>query len=141
MKFRLLSIWVAAFCSPGLRAAAELPALWAERVKCVVAVEYITETEIERRPTVSMGTVIDGAGTIILPLNSVDPRAAMWQLKDFKIYLPGEAASTPGEYLGQDAYTGWHFVRVAEKIRGRLTPVTAFEIELRGFDPFFNFII
>ena len=126
MKFRLLSIWVAAFCSPGLRAAAELPALWAERVKCVVAVEYITETEIERRPTVSMGTVIDGAGTIILPLNSVDPRAAMWQLKDFKIYLPGEAASTPGEYLGQDAYTGWHFVRVAEKIRGRLTPVTAF---------------
>ena len=77
--------------------AAELPALWAERVKCVVAVEYITETEIERRPTVSMGTVIDGAGTIILPLNSVDPRAAMWQLKDFKIYLPGEAASTPGE--------------------------------------------
>ena len=126
MKFRFLSIWVAALCSPGLRAAAELPALWAERVKCVVAVEYITETEIERRPTVSMGTVIDGAGTIILPLNSVDPRAAMWQLKDFKIYLPGEAASTPGEYLGQDAYTGWHFVRVAEKIRGRLTPVTAF---------------
>ena len=126
MKFRLLSIWVAAFCSPGLRAAAELPALWAERVKCVVAVEYITETEIERRPTVSMGTVIDGAGTIILPLSSVDPRAAMWQLKDFKIYLPSEAASTPGEYLGQDAYTGWHFVRVAEKIRGRLTPVTAF---------------
>lgn len=126
MKFRLLSIGVAALCSPGLRAAAELPALWAERVKCVVAVEYITETEIERRPTVSMGTVIDGAGTIILPLNSVDPRAAMWQLKDFKIYLPGEAASTPGEYLGQDAYTGWHFVRVAEKIRGRLTPVTAF---------------
>lgn len=126
MKFRFLSIWGAALCSPGLRAAAELPALWAERVKCVVAVEYITETEIERRPTVSMGTVIDGAGTIILPLSSVDPRAAMWQLKDFKIYLPSEAASTPGEYLGQDAYTGWHFVRVAEKIRGRLTPVTAF---------------
>lgn len=126
MKFRLLLIWLGALASPGLRAAADLPALWAERVKSVVAVEYITETEIERRPTVSMGTVIDGNGTIILPSNSVDPRAAMWQLKDFKIYLPGEATSTPGEYLGQDAFTGWHFLRVAEKARTRLTPVTAF---------------
>lgn len=126
MKFRFLLVWVGGLFSPGLWAAVELPVLWAERVKSVVAVEYITETEIERRPTVSMGTVIDGNGTIILPSNSIDPRAAMWQLKDFKVYLPGEAASTPGEYLGQDAFTGWHFLRVAEKARGRLTPVTAF---------------
>ena len=106
--------------------AAELPALWAERVKSVVAVEYVTETEIERRPTVSMGTVIDPDGTIILPSGSVDPRAATWQLKDFKVYLPGDANSTPGQYLGQDAYTGCHFVRAGESVRARLTPVTAF---------------
>lgn len=106
--------------------AADLPALWAERVKSVVAVEYVTESEIERHPTVSMGTVIDANGTIILPTNSIDPRAATWQLKDFKVYLPGDAASTPGEYLGQDALTGWHFVRANEKIRAQLSPVTTF---------------
>ena len=107
-------------------AAADLPALWAERTKSVVAVEYVTETEVDRNPTISMGTVIDNQGTVILPANAVDPRAATWQVKDFKVYLPGQANSTAGEYLGQDAFTGWHFVRVAEKIRGQLTPITTF---------------
>jgi serine protease Do len=107
-------------------AAATLPELWAERQKSVVAVEYVTETEADRRPTVTMGTVIDTAGTIILPANAIDPRAATWQLKEFKIYLPGDANSTAGQYLGQDAYTGWHFVRVDEAIRSRLVPITAF---------------
>jgi serine protease Do len=121
LRFRfLLPLFLLA---AGLRAA-DLPALWAERVKSVVAVEYLTETEIERRPTVSMGTVIDANGTIILPSNAIDPRAATWQLKDFKVYLPGDANSNPGEYLGQDALTGWHFVRASEKIRSQLVPLT-----------------
>ena len=66
-----------------LHAAVDLPTLWAERVKCVVSVEYVTETETERRPTISMGTVIDTLGTIIIPAGAIDPRAATWQLKDF----------------------------------------------------------
>lgn len=109
-----------------LRGAPDLPALWAERVKAVVAVEYVTETEVARQPTAAMGTVIDGKGTIILPSGAIDPRVATWQLKEFKVYLPGDPNSSPGEYLGQDAYTGWHFVRAAEKIRPLLKPVTAF---------------
>lgn len=134
MMFRLL-VLAACFVAPALRAASDLPALWAERVKCVVAVEYVTETEIERRPTVAMGTVIDANGTIILPSNSIDPRAATWQLKDFKVYPPGDANSTPGEYLGQDALTGWHFVRVGEKIRKQLVPVTAYASKTGGREP------
>lgn len=106
--------------------AADLPSLWAERVKCVVAVEYVTETEVERNQSVSMGTVIDANGTIILPAGAIDPRAALWQLKEFKVYLPGDAKGSPAEYVGQDAYTGWHFVRAEEKVRSKLTPVTAF---------------
>jgi serine protease Do len=106
--------------------AADLPTLWAERVKSVVAVEYVTETEVDRRPSISMGTVIDKQGTIILPGGAIDPRAATWQLKDFKVYLPGDATGTPAEYLGPDAFTNWHFVRVKETVAGQLTPVTAF---------------
>ena len=63
---------------PVLRAAADLPALWAERVKSVVAVEYITVTEVSRQPTSAMGTVIDTNGTIILPSGAIDPRTATW---------------------------------------------------------------
>lgn len=127
IRLRLASA-LAAFVVAGVggRAAEDLPALWAERVKCVVAVEYVTETETERRPTVSMGTVIDAEGTIIMPSGAIDPRAATWQLKDFKVYLAGQVDSSPGEYLGQDAFTGWHFVRADPAIRDRLIPVTAF---------------
>ncbi|WP_414660409.1 PDZ domain-containing protein [Horticoccus sp. 23ND18S-11] len=109
-----------------LHAAADLPTLWAERVKSVVAIEYVTETEVARQPSSAMGTVIDARGTIILPSGAIDPRAATWQLKEFKVFLPGSAEGTPGEYLGQDAFTGWHFVRAGEAIRSKLVPVTTF---------------
>lgn len=125
MKFRLLFVVALLFAPVALRSA-DLPTLWAERTKSVVSVEYVTETETERRPTISMGTVIDAGGTIILPSGSVDPRAATWQLKDFKVYLPGDATGTAAEYLGQDAFTGWHFVRADEKTRAQLTPITVF---------------
>lgn len=120
------SLGVLLLLSAVARAAADLPTLWAERVKCVVAVEYVTETEVERRPSTAMGTVIDRQGTIILPTGAVDPRMPVWQLKDFRVFLPGDASGVKGEYLGQDAFTGWHFVRAEESVRAKLTPVTAF---------------
>ncbi|PTX94529.1 PDZ domain-containing protein [Opitutus sp. ER46] len=120
-------LWVAVVLGLApLARAADIPALFAERAKCVVAVEYVTETEVERRPTITMGTVIDTEGTIILQSGAIDSRAAIWQLKDFRVYPAGEGTSTPAEYLGQDAFTGWHFVRVGAGLRSRLTPVTAF---------------
>jgi serine protease Do len=106
--------------------AADLPSLWAERVKCTVAVEYVTQTELERRPTVAYGTVVDSQGTIILPSAAIDLRVSPSQIKDFKVYLPGDPDGTPAEYLGRDAYTGWHFVRASASVRSRLVPVTTF---------------
>ena len=106
--------------------AADLPALWAERLKSVVAVEFFTETETDRRPSVAFGVVTDAMGTIILPAAAIDPRVVPMQLKEFKVYLPGDPTSSAAEYLGQDALTGWHFVRVEEKLRAQLTPITKF---------------
>jgi serine protease Do len=118
-------VLAAALCAAGARAA-DLTALWAERVKCTVAVEYVTQTELERRPTVAYGTVVDTQGTIILPSAAIDLRVSPSQIKDFKVYIPGDPDGTEAEYLGRDAYTGWHFVRASASIRGRLVPVTAF---------------
>ena len=106
--------------------AASLQELWAERVKCSVAVEYFTETESERRTTVAYGAVIDRRGTIILPPGAIDPHVPPAQLRDFKVFVPGDPSSAKAEYLGQDAFTGWHFVRVEPPMRPRLVPVTAF---------------
>lgn len=106
--------------------AEDLPALWAERVKSVAAVEFFVETETERRLTVAYGTVIDDQGTIILPPVAVNARTTPSQLKDFKVYRPSNPNSVPGEYIGQDALTGWHFVRAAESMRSELVPITRF---------------
>jgi len=122
---RLLPVGLALLAFAPVRAAT-LPELWAERTKTVVAVEFYVENETERRPTVSYGTVINDQGTIILPQIAINPRITPAQLKDFKVYRPGNPTSVAGEYLGQDALTGWHFVRAAESIRGELVPITRF---------------
>lgn len=124
MRFFLRFLLLASAAT--LARAADIPALFAERLKSVVAVEYVTESEAERRQTVTMGTVIDANGTIVLPSGAIDPRAALWQLKEFRVYLPGDGTGSPAEYLGNDAFTGWHFVRADEKTRAKLTPITAF---------------
>ncbi|MEO6876801.1 MAG: PDZ domain-containing protein [Opitutaceae bacterium] len=122
-RFRLLALL---FLSALASRAADLSTLWAERVKSVVAVEYYAETETDRRPSVCYGTVIDHNGTIILPPVAVNPRMTPSQLKDFKVYRPGSATSVPGVYLGQDAVTGWHFVRADKSLASELVPITTY---------------
>ena len=113
---------------PAFARAADVAELWRERLKSVVAVEFFTETELDRRLSFAFATVVDDQGTIILPAAAISGRATPAQLKDFRIYRPGEPASnfSVGEYLGQDLYTGWHFLRIEEKGRAGLVPVTAF---------------
>src|ERR1022692_5338203 len=92
MKHTALII-AAAACLAGTRARASaggLPALWQERIKCTVSVEYVTETELERRPTIAYGTVVDSAGTIILPSAAIDLRIAPRQIRDLKVHRSEE---------------------------------------------------
>lgn len=107
---------------------ATLHELWTERLKSVVAVEFFTETELDRRPTVTYGLVIDKEGTVIIPNGSIAPRFTPTELKDFRIYLPGEpvqkyAAAT---YLGQDVFTSWHYLKVADSLWPSLVPIRQF---------------
>jgi len=118
--FGAAALWLAP-----LRGAPALPALWAPRVKSVVAVEYYTETESDRRPTIAYGTAVDNRGTIILPSSAVDARVPPKQLQQFKVYLPGDPTGYDGTYLGQDVFTGCHYVRADPKLAAQLTPVTA----------------
>ncbi len=103
-------------------------ALWRERVKSVVAVEFYIESEIERRPTIAGGTVIDREGTIILHGSAIPIHIPPSQLKDLRVYLPGQPVShhATAQYLGPDTASGWHFIRVEEALRGSLVPVTEF---------------
>ena len=110
--------------SAGLRAA-DLPDLFAERVKSCVTVGFLIESELDRQPVTVLGTCIDANGTIILPSSAIGSRVPARQLKDFKIYRPDSATAYAAEYLGQDVLTGWHFVRAEAKARAELVPVTA----------------
>ena len=117
--------------------AADLPALFAERVKSVVAVEFFTESELDRRPSITAALVADAAGTLVLPRAAINSFLPPSKLKDFRVYLPGRPVSeyAKGEYLGQDPVSGWHFVRVEEKVRASLVPVTAFKSDPAAAEP------
>ena len=120
---------VAMLLRPGAAAgaaAADVPALLKERLASVVAVEFVAETESERRPATVLGTVVDDQGTVILPGNAIPATLAVDQLHDFKAYAPNSDEGVPAEYLGPDALTGWQFVRVGEPLRRRLVPITRF---------------
>lgn len=131
-----LSLALALLAGAGVRAA-DLPALFKERVKSVVAVEFFTESELDRRPTISFALVADAAGTLVLPPAAINSYIQPAKLKDFRVYLPGRPASeySTGEYLGQDPVSGWHFVRVEEKLRASLVPVTAFAVKGAAVEP------
>lgn len=135
-RFRLL-FFVLALLSGVAASAADLPALFKERVKSVVAVEFFTESELDRRPTVAAALVADDAGTLVLPQSAINGYVPPGKLKDFRVYLPGRPVSeySSGEYLGQDPLSGWHFVRVEEKLRAGLTPVTAFAAKGEAVEP------
>jgi len=105
--------------------AADLPDLFAARVKSCVTVEFLVENELDRQPVSVLGVCVDHDGTIILPSTAIGARVSVRQLKDFKVYLPESATAYNAVYLGQDALTGWHFVRAEEKVRAQLVPITA----------------
>jgi serine protease Do len=123
--FVLLALAVGLLAVP---AGASIRERWSERLKTVVAVEFFTETELDRRPTVTFGVVIDTEGTILVPGGAMNPRFAPDQLKDFRVYLPGQSTRsyTAATYVGQDVLMGWHVLRVAESLRPSLVPITTF---------------
>lgn len=109
--------------------AAPLADLFAERLKSVVAVEFFIQDEIERHPVSVQGTVVDADGTIILSGAAILPGVPPSQLKEFKVYRPGSIEPFTATYLGQDALTGWHFIRVEEKLRNQLVAITHYDAQ------------
>ncbi len=136
LRFLLVAVGLALGSVEGAQAG-DLPALFKERVKSVVAVEFFTETELDRRPTVTAALVADAKGTLVLPPNVINPQIPPDKLKDFRVYLPGRPVSeySSGEYLGQDPVSGWHFVRVGETLRAALSPVTTFGLRAAMNEP------
>lgn len=103
-------------------------ALLDERLASVVAVEFAIEHELDRTVNYTHGLVIDNEGTVLLESNAISDRATPDQLVDFKVYRPGQPVTTfaKAEYIGQDGYTTWHFIRVDELGRVGLRPITDF---------------
>lgn len=104
-----------------------LATLWRERLASVVAVEFTVATETDRRPAVAAGTVVGDDGLILLAAAQIPSTLAPDQLRDFKVYRPGSADAAPAVYLGQDALTGFHFIRLQEPgAAAGMVPVTRF---------------
>ena len=124
MKFvRSLCLLLLGFASGR---AAELPVLIQERLASIVAADFVIQTEIERHPVTVAGTVIDEQGTIIIPGSAIPSTISPDQVSNFKLHRPGGTEEYSAIYLGQDALTGWHFLRAEERLRKELVPITRF---------------
>ncbi len=125
--FILIALTFTSLISRGETALADM---WPDRVKTVVAVEFFTKTELDRRENNTFGVVIDDKGTIIFSSQAIGARVSPKQLEDFRIYFPGEPTTEEhtATYLGRDEFTGWEFIRVDDPAaRARLVPITAYE--------------
>ncbi len=104
-----------------------------ERLTSIVAVEFAIEHELDRTLNFANGVVIDNDGTVILESGAISDRATPDQLVEFKVYRPGNSTTqyAMADYLGQDGYTTWHFIRIRPQGRADLRPITDF----LGSDP------
>ncbi len=120
-----------AVCLAGIKVGIGAPAiekLFEQRVKSVVVVEFFVETEVDRRPLIVNGVVLDADGLILLPENSVPGWVPVDKLKEFKVYIPGDSEVFTAEYLGRDRSYSRHFVRVEESLIPHLTPIDEYKI-------------
>lgn len=128
---RTLPLWASALVilalAPGARAAS-VAELLPERLRSVVAIEFTVQTETDRRQAVVAGTVVDAQGTIIMPGSNIPAGLPAEQLREFKVYRPETDEPFAASYLGQDALTGFHYVRVEAKAHEHLRPITAFGV-------------
>lgn len=122
----LTSIVAVAIASASPARAASIAELLPERLRSVVAIEFTIQTETDRRQATVAGTVVDADGTIIMPGSNIPAGLPVDQLREFKIYRPESDEPFTATYLGQDTLTGFHFVRVEERAREFLTPITAY---------------
>ena len=131
MKTSFTPFLAGLFCIVGISSivADQSPAsLLDERLASVVVVEFAIEHELDRTLNYINGIVIDDDGTVILESSAISDRATPGQLVDFKIYRPGYPTTqyATADYLGQDGYTTWHFVKVQPEGRTGLRPITDF---------------
>jgi serine protease Do len=125
---KIVPLFIAALSSVHVTVAATTSEMLAERLASVVVVEFAIEHELDRTVNYTNGIVIDNDGTVILESSAISDRATPEQLVDFKIFRPGSPITqyASADYLGQDGYTTWHFVKVRPEGRGGLRPITDF---------------
>jgi len=123
----LISLGLLATAAVG-QPAPDYAAMLDERLASVVAVEFAIEHELDRSVNYSHGLVIDDEGTVLLEASAISEWATPDQLVDFKVYRPGQPTTSfaTAEYIGQDGYTTWHFLRIDQAGRAGLRPITDF---------------
>ncbi|WP_221028860.1 PDZ domain-containing protein [Actomonas aquatica] len=126
----IFGVVAAAFALSSAVDAAEpsLADMMEERLASTVAVQFTIEHEMDRTVNYAYGLVIDREGTIILESGAISERATPEQLVDFRVHRPDAPTTvySKAEYLGQDAFTSWHFIRVEPEGRSGLRPITDF---------------
>ena len=115
---------------PHLSSASGTPALFEERVRTLVFVEYYTQREVDRQPGEAIGLVADDSGTIVCLPHAFPDWLPPERIRDIRLYPARNPAGEgfAADYLGQDWVNGWHYLRIrdVESAKAHLTPITHF---------------
>jgi len=97
------------------------------RTKSFVYVEYTFMRELDRQNGEAVGMVVDEDGLVVLLEGVIPDWLPIDQIKEIRVFTArSEDDGYSAVYLGADPLNGWGYLRVEEKGRAELTPITQF---------------
>ncbi len=107
---------------------ADLPGLFAERMKTIVMLEIFVQSETERARYLATGLVLDDEGTIAISGDALSMQFPPDWLRDIRLYIPDEDNDGyPATYIGANISTDVHYLRADKAVLEKLKPITSFE--------------
>ncbi len=124
--FRVIC-FVAAFAVSNALFGGNIAEMFAERAKCAVSVKYSIQLEENRRQISTTGMAADSDGLIVVPSSEIPLELRHDELADFRVYaFGGDVDGYPAKYLGADALSGTHFLRIEGGLPKVMAPFTKF---------------
>jgi serine protease Do len=120
-----------ALAAVSLAQGATREALFLERSKSLVFIEYYIEREVDRQNSDGVGLVVSADGLLVCLPNVFPDWVPPEKYRDIKAYPTGNPLDEGMKvtYLGQDWVNGWHYLRLDDmELAGEyLKPITEYE--------------
>lgn len=129
MQYGLIGCFAWLAAAGTLNASPGTAALFAERARTLVYIEYYVQHEIDRQAMQGVGLVVNDSGLVVTLPTVFQEWIPINRFRDIRLY-PANNPNGKGflaEYLGQDPVSGWQVLQITDEAAlAYLTPITVF---------------